>query len=186
MTFTRFSFLDARGPGQRCCPAAEALQVREGLREAGAVILSAEPFEWETGAPAWRALSIRQPHAALIAAGRKRIETRSWSTNYRGPILIHAAAGPVPREARQQPGLMEMAAGLPDVRGAFVAVAFLTDCRPITPELIAALPEAERTAGYYSPSRFAWTLEDVRPLPEPVPARGHLGIWSYEEAISCC
>jgi len=37
-----------------------------------------------------RALTIRQPWASLIAAGVKTIETRSWSTSYRGPLLIHA------------------------------------------------------------------------------------------------
>lgn len=39
-----------------------------------------------------RALSIRQPWAWAITHAGKRIENRSWSTNYRGPILIHAGA----------------------------------------------------------------------------------------------
>lgn len=38
-----------------------------------------------------KALSLWQPWASAIAIGSKRIETRSWSTNYRGPLLIHAA-----------------------------------------------------------------------------------------------
>ena len=37
-----------------------------------------------------KALTIRQPWASLIAAGVKTIETRSWSTKYRGPLAIHA------------------------------------------------------------------------------------------------
>lgn len=37
-----------------------------------------------------RAITIRQPWASLIAAGVKTIETRSWSTRYRGPLLVHA------------------------------------------------------------------------------------------------
>lgn len=37
-----------------------------------------------------RAITIRQPWASLIAAGVKTIETRSWSTKYRGPLAIHA------------------------------------------------------------------------------------------------
>jgi hypothetical protein len=41
-----------------------------------------------------KALTIWQPWATLIAAGVKRIETRSWSTDYRGPLAIHAAARP--------------------------------------------------------------------------------------------
>lgn len=39
-----------------------------------------------------RALSLWQPWASLIAVGAKTIETRGWSTTYRGPLLIHAAA----------------------------------------------------------------------------------------------
>ena len=37
-----------------------------------------------------RALTLHQPWASLIANGVKTIETRSWSTNYRGPLAIHA------------------------------------------------------------------------------------------------
>jgi len=38
-----------------------------------------------------KALSLWQPWASAVAIGSKRIETRSWPTNYRGPIAIHAA-----------------------------------------------------------------------------------------------
>ena len=37
-----------------------------------------------------KTLTIRQPWASLIAVGVKTIETRSWSTRYRGPLAIHA------------------------------------------------------------------------------------------------
>lgn len=36
------------------------------------------------------ALSIQQPWAWLIVNGFKDIENRSWSTRFRGPVLIHA------------------------------------------------------------------------------------------------
>lgn len=39
-------------------------------------------------------LSLKQPWAALLAAGRKTIEVRSWPTRMRGRILIHAARIP--------------------------------------------------------------------------------------------
>ncbi|MFN5288139.1 MAG: ASCH domain-containing protein [Planctomyces sp.] len=38
-----------------------------------------------------KALSIRQPFASLIAAGKKTVELRTWYTHYRGPLLICAA-----------------------------------------------------------------------------------------------
>ena len=41
-----------------------------------------------------RCLTIKQPWAWLIVAGHKTLENRTWSTGYRGPLLIHAAARP--------------------------------------------------------------------------------------------
>jgi hypothetical protein len=38
-----------------------------------------------------KVLSIRQPWAWLIITGHKDVENRSWTTTYRGPLLIHAA-----------------------------------------------------------------------------------------------
>jgi hypothetical protein len=38
-----------------------------------------------------KVLTLHQPYASLIALGVKSIETRSWSTKYRGPLAIHAA-----------------------------------------------------------------------------------------------
>lgn len=39
-----------------------------------------------------KVLTLHQPWASLVALGVKTIETRSWSTKYRGPLAIHAAA----------------------------------------------------------------------------------------------
>jgi hypothetical protein len=36
-------------------------------------------------------LSLRQPWAHLVVSGTKDIENRTWSTNYRGPFLVHAS-----------------------------------------------------------------------------------------------
>ena len=38
-----------------------------------------------------RALSLRQPWAWLVVNGYKDIENRSWRTNHRGALLIHAS-----------------------------------------------------------------------------------------------
>src|SRR3989339_577320 len=40
-----------------------------------------------------KAISLWQPWASLCAVGAKLYETRSWSTSYRGPLLICAAKG---------------------------------------------------------------------------------------------
>ena len=37
-----------------------------------------------------KALTIKEPWATLIIDGYKKYEFRSWKTNYRGKLLIHA------------------------------------------------------------------------------------------------
>jgi hypothetical protein len=41
---------------------------------------------------AWiRALTLWQPWASAVIIGGKDVENRTWSTGYRGPLVIHAA-----------------------------------------------------------------------------------------------
>lgn len=90
-----------------------------------------------------RAITIRQPWASLIAVGEKGIETRSFPTSYRGPVLIHASKSAT-REERElerldpfrdalhgdvDPEQTELPAPLP--RGMVVAVATLVGCVPM-------------------------------------------------------
>lgn len=41
-----------------------------------------------------KTISVKQPWAWLICAGIKPIENRTWSTKFRGRVLIHASANP--------------------------------------------------------------------------------------------
>lgn len=123
-----------------------------------------------------KVLSIIEPYASLIAAGLKRIETRSWATKYRGPILIHASATKIPKEYRDNPDLaftkeMEMH------NGYIVCKANLVDCVPMTKEFLATVDETEKKLGFYSVGRYAWILGDIEPV-EMVKVKGHLGVWN--------
>lgn len=40
-----------------------------------------------------KVLTLKQPWATLVAEGIKKYEFRTWKTNYRGKVLIHAGAG---------------------------------------------------------------------------------------------
>jgi activating signal cointegrator 1 len=155
-----------------------------------------------------KALTLTQPWATLVAIGAKRIETRGWSTSYRGPLAIHTAKGladlggevALMTLCRSEPFRSALIGagylgtpGLP--RGAIVAVCELVDCRPTDEEaarhkqgwfkqvdgklVYFELTDQERAFGDYSPGRFAWLLADVRALPEPIPAKGALGLWEY-------
>lgn len=71
-----------------------------------------------------KAISIRQPWAWLIVAGHKDVENRTWATDYRGPILIHAAKT-IDRRFTL-PANIEIPKDLE--RGGIVGQAILIDC----------------------------------------------------------
>lgn len=146
-----------------------------------------------------KCLSLQQPWATLVAIGAKSIETRSWSTPYRGPLAIQAAktwnaeliavAGADPfATLLRAAGFCQTAIYRPPPRGVIVAVCRMLGCvrvpiphfvhgdsciaagRTIPPE------EPERSFGNYSPGRYAWILADVVALREPIQCRGSLGL----------
>lgn len=41
--------------------------------------------------------------------------------------------------------------------------------------------EPELSFGNYTPGRYAWILSDVKPLPEPVPAKGAQRLWEWNQ-----
>lgn len=59
----------------------------------GAQVVHLDPPAKQGKAGTMKALTLTQPYASLAAIGAKRIETRSWSTSYRGPLAIHAGVG---------------------------------------------------------------------------------------------
>ena len=115
-----------------------------------------------------KALIVRQPYAALIAAGIKRIENRSWPTAHRGALAIHAARAPADADDLEQLGI-----GAGElVYGAIVAVVNVTDCIAVDtlPPDLAGDPDAG--------GPWCWLLADARPVSPPVPCRGRLGLWT--------
>ena len=38
----------------------------------------------------------------------------------------------------------------------------------------------EYISGIYALGRYAWILKNIEILDNPIPAKGHLGIWNYE------
>lgn len=140
-----------------------------------------------------KALTIRQPWAFAICRLGKRVENRSWSTNHRGPILIHAAAGcgkaemglslreiqramsdPEARSRALGPVFAREAMGAP--RGAIVALATLGS---------ALLPAFDGRARdpWHMPNQYGLRLSDVLVLDRPIPCKGRLGLWDVPAEI---
>ena len=122
-----------------------------------------------------KALSVTQPWAQLIADGRKRVETRTWSTHYRGWLAIHASAG---WRASDRDYAQTLGYGVDLRRGSVVALVVLMDVVPVE-RIRDHLSEAELRFGDYADGRYAWLLSGVLRLPTPIPARGALSLWSW-------
>ena len=127
-----------------------------------------------------KALTLTQPWATLVATGHKQVETRSWRTHYRGPLVIHAAKG-FPRYAKQFAKEEYLVGRLPDriPYAAVVAIVTLRDCVPAQ-DIVNQISGLERRLGDYSFGRWAWILEDVKAFPDPVGCRGALGLWNWD------
>jgi len=114
------------------------------------------------------ALSGKQPWAALIVAGVKLVEVRTWGTRRRGKILIHAGRLPDERaEAWAQVTTPDLAAAA-EQRGGIVGGAELVGCRTYeTAEAFA--DDAGRhlnDPGWFVPPRLhGFEFRAARPLP---------------------
>lgn len=140
-----------------------------------------------------KTLSLIQPWATLIALGEKKIETRSWKTNYRGPLLIHAGMKLNKRICCLVPFVnvlnnhdIVFTTDFP--KGSIIAKCELVDCLKIVDaDFVSAKLENgyivdgnENEFGDYTPGRYAWILENVEVLKDPIPAKGKLGLWKFD------
>jgi hypothetical protein len=140
-----------------------------------------------------KAITLTQPWAQLVAIGAKRIETRSWSCTYEGPLAIHAAKNfPTWAEetADHKPfapvleatgyhwrvGIKHNTRCLP--LGQVIAVAWLQAVKLITPDF--RVTSTERAFGNYTLGRYAWHFSTVYRLTTPIAVRGSLGLWNWQ------
>ena len=108
-----------------------------------------------------KCLTLRQPYAAAVVLGLRLAEPREGPTDYRGPLLIHAAAGrpsPAGLQAYPQVGPEWL------VRNAILGVVDLAGC-------------VRRGSDYL------WVLSNPRPLEVPFPCRGRKGLWDPPPGI---
>ena len=125
-----------------------------------------------------KVLSIKEPFDTLIKDGVKIYEKRSWKTNYRGEIYIHASL-PLSKSERVESANKYLKSEIKP--GFILCKCELVDCIPMTDEFIKYINKetSEYDYGLYSEGRYAWKLRVLEVLEKPIPAKGKLGIWNY-------
>lgn len=131
-----------------------------------------------------RAITVKQPYASQIIYGvprhtmpgvtHKDVENRSWPTDYRGPLIIHAA---VHAAAEDQ------AVGMP--KRACLGVVILADCHRAdlgchrVPDTCCGGAWANYWSGpeTYDDRPWHWVLSDPRPFERPIQTRGWQSLW---------
>jgi hypothetical protein len=132
-----------------------------------------------------KVLTVKNPWAFLIIHYGKNIENRTRKTNYRGRIAIHASlksdegayqtfsTSPIANKAFN--AIRERRAEIEKLNGHIIGTVEIYNCT--RPELTAAAnpsPWGEMDAAWH------YWLKDPIALPEPIAARGMLGLWEYE------
>jgi activating signal cointegrator 1 len=161
------------------------------------------------GAPV-KALSLWEPWASLIMTGAKTIETRSWYTGYRGPLLICAAKGGLSKsnlvDCLDDPVIQK---GLAPLKGAPSYIGNQEALRSSTTKSVPlvgpenlhfghavalvklqsclktnCLPlkrwELEKDYGDFHPGRYAWVTSDTIPIDFPLPVKGMQGLFEVK------
>lgn len=125
-----------------------------------------------------KVLTIREHFATLIKDKVKIYETRSWKTNYRGEIYIHAAKA---RSKASNVSITSTYLKSQENPEHIICKCLLKDCIYMDEDFISEVKKnkEEYNSGHYEVGRFAWQLEVIEVLKEPIYAKGQLGIWNF-------
>ncbi|MBR2708540.1 MAG: ASCH domain-containing protein [Bacilli bacterium] len=124
-----------------------------------------------------KALTIKEPWASLIVQGFKKFEFRSWKTNYRGKVLIHAGLSKENIEKYKDYNL--------DISsGEIIGEAYIADCILVDEKLDKSLRKIdEKVYGNNHVGLYAFKLENVKKYNKKIKVKGNLGLWNYKNKI---
>ena len=119
-----------------------------------------------------KVITIKQPWASLIASGIKEYEFRSWKTNYRGKLLIHAGCG-VDKEISN---FKELNLEYPKKR-----IVALVDCLNLDEELNKKIINENNIAyGNKYKEGYAWKIKLIKKIDSDKEINGKLGLWNID------
>lgn len=124
-----------------------------------------------------KVLTIKEPWASLIINGYKEYEFRSFKTNYRGKILIHAGL-----TLEKNNAIKFNNYNLDYGKGEIIGEAYITDCILIDDEFENKLYSIDPLVyGKSEHSRiYAWKLEHVIKYNKRISFKGKLGLWNFD------
>ena len=123
-----------------------------------------------------KVITLKQPWASLIAHGYKKYEFRSWKTNYRGPVLIHAGKG-IDKNAMKNVSKYDLE--FPSSK--IIAMVEIIDCVKLDDQLNNKLCSENRDVyGYSKHDGYVWILSNPRIIKIDENINGKLGFWNYE------
>ena len=126
-----------------------------------------------------KVITLKQPWATMIAEGLKEYEFRSWKTNYRGKLLIHAGKG-IDKEAFLKFKNFNFEYPTEQV----VAIVELEDCIKIDEEFNKMIKNKKNIVyGTKNRSGFAWKLKDIKKINNKKNIKGNLGLWNIDESF---
>lgn len=147
-----------------------------------------------------KCLSLWQPWATLVVNEDKMIETRSWGTNYRGLLAIHAAkrwGASIAQICMREPFRSALSAWAKDKRldmsrrdeqllpfGSIIGTVRLSSVFKIEgPADIQNVGHPELEFGDYSVGRFMWILDSAKMFRDPIPCVGRQGLFDVPDSV---
>lgn len=118
------------------------------------------------------ALSIRQPWAFLVVTAQKNLELRTWGTNHRGPIVIHAS--------RQVDEVAAAYFGFEIVSwpvGVALGVVQIVDVLTLGRRELVRCQSSHRSWGPFTHGMRGWVFSKQQVLANPVAMRGSKGLF---------
>jgi hypothetical protein len=138
-----------------------------------------------------KVLSMIQPWASLFVLREAKFETRSWRTNYRGPLAIHTSKK-IDKAICDHVAIQALLGkhgytkdNLPT--GMIIAVCQLEKCLRVIEnnKTWAVLEDGQIVSGNdyflgdFEVGGFAWQVKEMQRLDKLIPAKGKLGLWEH-------
>lgn len=123
----------------------------------------------------FRCLAVRQPYAWAICAGAKDVENRSWTTDYRGDVVIVASSTAAEIKAAQSTAKPVRLDASHLATGAAIGIATLTDIVPLGRDL-------ESNPWAFGP--YCWKFANACFFEQPIPCKGKLRLYSADDELA--